>query len=96
MATVAGQWRGLWILEASLAAVWFGGLAKLLLATGHSGLGWLAAVVSALWALLFSAWLIGLHELSDLFLMIVVLVSPIWAAWLGIRLWSAPRLSETR
>ncbi|MEM9571820.1 MAG: hypothetical protein AAF996_10150 [Pseudomonadota bacterium] len=93
-ATVAGQWRGLWILEASLAAIWFGGLAKLLLTTGNKGLGWLAALISALWALLFTAWLIGLHELSDLFLVIVVLVSPIWAAWLGIRLWSVPEPNE--
>ena len=89
-ATVAGQWRGLWILEASLAAVWFGGLAKLLSATGFKGLGWLAALIAVLWGLLFTSWLAGLHELSDLFLMIVVLVSPIWAAWLGIRLWSSP------
>ena len=86
-ATVSGQWRGLWILEASLAAVWFGGMSALLGAIKLRGLGLMAGCIAALWGLLFITWLAGLHELSDLFLVIVVLISPIWAAWLGFKLW---------
>ena len=85
-ATVGGQWRGLWILEASMAAIWLGGLAKLLPMIGHKGLGWFAGFIATLWAALFITWLTGLHEISDLFLVAVSLIFPIWAAWLGFTL----------
>ncbi|QBF34047.1 hypothetical protein [Thalassococcus sp. S3] len=94
-ATIGGQWRGLWLMEAILAAIWLGGLAKLLGSAGLKGLGIGAGVLAAIWVLQFATWHAGLAEVSDAALALVVLLSPLWAAWLGLSLLRAGTASQT-
>lgn len=69
-----------------MGAVWFGGLARILIARGLIAFGALAGFVAALWCVQFGAWIVGAHALSDLALVSVVLIGPLWAGWLGIKL----------
>lgn len=89
-ATISGQWRGLWLLEAVLAALWLGGLAKLLMRGGRRGLGGFAGLLALIWGVQFAGWHIGAHGVSDIALIATTLLSPLWAAWLGISLWRNP------
>ncbi len=85
-ATIAGNWRGYWLLEAVLAAVWLGGLGRLLAIAGLRGLGLGAMFLSVIWLAQFTLWHLGLDEASDAALTLVVLLSPLWSVWLGISL----------
>jgi hypothetical protein len=69
-----------------LAAIWLFGLAKLLNAIGKRGLAIGAAVLAIIWTIQFIAWHLEASQVSDAALAIVVLLSPPWAAWLGITL----------
>jgi predicted acetyltransferase len=85
-ATIAGNWRGYWLLEAVLAAIWLGGLGRLLIVAGLKGLGIGAISLAIIWVAQFSLWQVGTVEASDAALALVVILSPLWAVWLGLTL----------
>lgn len=89
-ASIGGNWHGYWLLEAILAAIWLGGLAKLLPAAGFKGLGVGAAVLSAIWIVQFITSHAGMAEISDAALALVVILSPLWSVWLGVALLRNP------
>ncbi len=82
-ATIGGSWRGLWLLEAILAAIWLGGLAKLLNVAGLKGLAIGAGILAVIWTVQFFASHLGQTEISDAALAMVVILSPLWSVWLG-------------
>ncbi|MEM9667439.1 MAG: hypothetical protein AAF950_00810 [Pseudomonadota bacterium] len=86
-ATIYGQWRGLWLLEATLAFVFLVGLGRLLLDIGRTGLGGVAILLGLIWIVQFTTWQLGYHAVSDAALTAVVLLAPLWSAWLGVVLW---------
>ncbi|MEM9670774.1 MAG: hypothetical protein AAF950_17820 [Pseudomonadota bacterium] len=86
LATISGQWLGVWKLEAILATVWLGGLSKVLIQHNMRWLGIGALLVAIIWLAQFVTWVAGAHDFSNLTLMLVVVVGPLWAFCLGIAL----------
>lgn len=85
-ATIGGGFRGLWLLEAVLAALWLGGLARIFACTGRRILGLGAAALAAIWLVQFTTWLMDAADISNVALAVVVALTPIWAFCLGLSL----------
>lgn len=85
-ATIGGNWRGYWLLEAVLASIWLAGLGHLLMRVRFKGLGLGAIALAIIWLIQFSLWHLGAKEASDAALALVVILSPLWAFWLGLSL----------
>ncbi len=94
-ASIGGNWRGYWLLEAILVAIWLGGLAKLLSAIGLRALGLSAAALSAIWVVQFITLHAGMVEISDAALALVVVLSPLWSVWLGVALLRGEKKGES-
>lgn len=89
-ATAGGQVRGLWLMEAFFAAVWLLGASRLLFAISHSGLGVGAAVLGVSWL---AHWILASADVtavSNLLMAVVVMLGPLWTAWLGVVLLRTP------
>ncbi|MEO0436078.1 MAG: hypothetical protein AAF098_04150 [Pseudomonadota bacterium] len=85
-ATAGGQVRGLWLMEAFFAAIWLLGVSRLLFAIGRSGLGIAAGFLGLCW---FAHWVMASADvttISNLLMAVVVILGPVWTAWLGIAL----------
>ncbi|MEM9494999.1 MAG: hypothetical protein AAGA09_03265 [Pseudomonadota bacterium] len=88
-ATVGGQVRGLWLMEAFFAAVWMTGVGKLLMTAGKKALGASAMIIGAAW---FGQWIfasLDVLAVSNVMMALVVLAAPFWTVWLGVTLWRA-------
>ncbi|MEM1190074.1 MAG: hypothetical protein AAGI72_16205 [Pseudomonadota bacterium] len=90
-ATAGGQVRGLWLMEAFFAAVWLLGVSRLLFAIERSALGVGAAVLGFCWLVHWVLASADVIAISNLLMAAVVMLGPVWTAWLGVVLLRADR-----
>ena len=91
-AVIGGNWRGYWLIEAILATIWLGGLARLLNAAGFRLLGIGAGLLALIWLVQFAPQQFGMQDVADGALAVVVLRSTV--AWLRVTLLRAPLSSQ--
>lgn len=82
-----GQGRGLWLIQSLFATVWLLGLAKLLMAIGKRYLGLSGGAIGVLWLAHYVTWVLGMQTASMALIGLIVMVTPLWAIWLGLFLW---------